>query len=210
MRKKSETQSEKKPSEEPIPQQRRNLQSYEDYVNLIEETINGVFNKTVDSKTANSVGMLTGYGLQALREARGGKQKMSVFLQDMRRVNVEMLSQDEMDRFLQGDENVQIEVLQTLEGRGGIVEAEVIMTPKKEQKPKTDIKLLSQVAGIEVDKVKDALDGEGEKPPMVRKVHEWTRALGGNTRFCIECGLERSILQPEDMTAPCSGDWGTS
>jgi hypothetical protein len=193
-----------------VTPERRTLQCYEDYVNLIEETINGVLNKTIDSKTANSVGMLTGYGIQSLREARGGKLRMSVFLNDMKKVNVEMMSSDEMDRFLQGDENVQIEVLQQLEDRGGIVNAEVVMTPKVEQRAKMDMPLLAEVSGIEQEQLKEALRGEGEQPVVNHRKHEWARPLGGNGRFCLNCGQETKMLQPHDMTSPCSGIWGLS
>jgi hypothetical protein len=184
------------------------LQCYADYVDLIEETINQALNKEIDSKTANTVGMLTGYGLQAIRESSGGKMKMSVFLKDMTNVKVEMLTPDEMDRFLQGNDEVQIEVLKQLEDRGGIVEAEVTMTAKTEQKAKLDIPLLAEVSGIEPGKVRDALSGEGEKPVATHRQHKWERAIGGGARFCMNCGTERQMLQPADMTAPCSGQWG--
>jgi hypothetical protein len=177
---------------------------------LIEDTINGVFDKSIDAKTANAVGMLTGYGLNALREARGGKMKMSVFLRDMRAVKVEMMSTEDMDRFLQGDENVQIEVLQQLEEKGGVIEAGVAMTAKQEIKPKLDVPLIAQMTGIDKADVKDALSGEGEKPVIKHKLHEWAKTLAGNTRFCLGCGEERERLQPEDASSACPGDWGTS
>lgn len=187
----------------------RKLQCYADFVDLIEFTINGVFDKTIDPKTANAVGMLTGYGLQSVREATGGKQKMSVFLKDMKaNVKVEMMSSEEMDRFLQGDENVQIEVLQQLEEKGGIIEAEVTMTAKQEVRPKLNVPLISQMTGIDKSEVRDALSGEGEKPVIKHKLHEWAKTLAGDTRFCLNCGEERERLQPEDAESACPGDWG--
>ena len=206
MRKKKE--SEPKPASEQIVPERRSLQTYSDYVDLIEDTINGVLTKQIDSKTANSVGMLTGYGLQAIRESSGGKLKMSVFLKDMSRVRVELLSADEMDRFLQGDENVQIEVLQQLEERGGIITTDVEIIAKNPPAPKTDMKLLSNLSGIEQSELKDVLNGDVEELPTVsRRKHEWIMAIGGSIRFCSNCGTERAILQPADMESACSGDW---
>lgn len=165
-------------------------------------------NKTIDSKTANSVGMLTGYGIQSLREASGGKLKMSVFMKDMRAVKVEMMSSEDMDRFLQGDDEVQIEVLKQLEERGGVIETEVTMTPKKEVRPRLDVPLIAQMSGIAKEEIKDVLSGEVETPIIAKhKTHVWERALGGGTRFCLDCGKERQMLQPADMTEPCSGDW---
>jgi hypothetical protein len=187
----------------------RNLQSYDDYVNLIQDTINGVMDETIPTKIAHTVGVLTGYGLQALREARGGKMRMSVFMQDMRKVKVEMLSQEEMDLFLQGSEEVQMEVLKQLEDRGGIVEGEV--TIKEEPKPKLDTKVLATMTGLSTKQVKDVLSGQTVAEEIKMQPddnHQWEQALNGGTRFCLNCGVERHTLQLKDMTSACSGQWG--
>jgi len=189
-----------------LPAEHRSLQSYDDFVNLIEYTINGVFNKTVARQDAHTVAILTGYGIQALREARGGRMKMSVFLNDMQKVKVEALSQEEMDRFLQGDENTQMEVLQQLKGRGDIVEAEVKVIQKQEPKARLDTKMIGKMSGVEPDKVREALAGEAVEH-SAKLTHEWTHSLGGNTRFCLNCGIEKSFLEPKDMQTACSGEW---
>lgn len=188
------------------------LQTYNQYVDLIEKVINGVLDRSIARQDAHTVAILTGYGINALREATGGKLKMSVFMQDMRKVNVEMLSSEDMDRFLQGDENTQIEVLKQLEDKGGIVTAEVKLLPRKELKPKLDTKLISDMSGIAADKVKDALEGSEEIVIEKDKAHhDWARAIGkAGVRFCMNCGLEREMLQPEDMESVCSMQWGLS
>ena len=186
------------------PSEHRSLQTYNDYVDLIQDTINGVLDKTIDRQSAHTVAILTGYGIQALREARGGKLKMSVFLNDMRRVNVEALSQEEMDRFLQGNENVQMEVLQALEDKGGIIEVEAKVVEKQQLQPKMDTKLISHMAGIKAADVSDALAGEtidkGEK-----QVHNWVKAFGGTNRFCAYCGVQEAVAR---VGKACSGEWG--
>ena len=173
--------------------------------------VNGILDKSIDRRDAHTVAILTGYGINALREATGGKMKMSVFLQDMHRnkVKIEMLSQEEMDRFLQGNEEIQIEVLKQLEDRGGIVEAEVSIKPDRQLKPKLDTQLLSNMTGIDVDKVKDVLDGKIEPPKRIEALqHEWTRDLAARTMFCLNCGIERDKLKVDDKTWACSGSWG--
>jgi hypothetical protein len=190
-----------------IPE-RRSLQSYQDYVDLAEEMINGIFDKTYDTKQTNAACAVASFGLQAIKEGNSGKLKMNVFLQNMETVNVGALSTEEMDRFLQGSEDVQVEVLQILEARGGMKSADVKVTPKKEIKPKIDVKVLSKLTGLEGDSLKQAFAGAGEKPTLSHKVHDWIKAVNSEVRFCKDCGKETERLQPEDATSPCSGEWG--
>jgi hypothetical protein len=109
----------------------RKLQTYSDLSQLMEEVINGVLNGVIEPKVAHCAGVLTGYATNLLRESTGGKQKISVFLSNMQQVKVEMLSQDEIARFCQSSEEIQYEILKTLETRGGLVDAEIKMIEKK-------------------------------------------------------------------------------
>ena len=194
-----------------IPPPARSLQSFSDYVDLVQDVINGIFDKTVTRQDAHTIAILTGYGVQALREARGGKTQMTVFLQDMHKnkIKVDMLSQEEMDRFLQGTEDVQMEVLQQLEAKGGLIECEARVIPKQEPKAKLDTKLISGMSGITQEKIQDVFKVESGVCPETSPVlkHEWAKSLGGNVNFCINCGLERHILTEVDKTGACSGEW---
>jgi hypothetical protein len=190
------------------------LQSYDDYANLVEQVINGLLKRGpldgIDTKTAHTIGVLCGYGNNALRDARGGKLQMSVFLQDMRRINVESLSRDQITEFLQGDENTQIEVLKQITDKEGktVVEAEVL--PKKQPVPKLDTELLSNLSGIPQEDIKDVLEGD-VIPDMERKEkpqHEWEQTAGKTSRYCKVCGKGVKKLSATDMESVCSLQWG--
>lgn len=213
MRKKLPSQS-PKPNELKLlpavvsPLGKRSLQSYSDYVDLAQDLINGVLSEEIDTKKAHCVAILIGYGTNALREARGGKLMMTTFLQDMRKVKVEMLSNEDMDAFLQGNEETQIEVLKRLEDKGGVVTAEVTVNPKRAPKAKLDTELLSNMAGITAEEVKDALSGEPIEVEMVRRSHKWELNIGGTVRFCMNCGMEKDVEEAVDGHSACSGEWG--
>jgi hypothetical protein len=216
---KKQRKSEPRPALNPVQSQEYlPLQSYDDYANLVEKVINGLLQRGplvgIDTKTAHTIGVLCGYGNNALRDARGGKLQMSVFLQDMRRINVESLSRDQITEFLQGDEHTQIEVLKQIVDKEGktIVEAEVL--PKKPPTPKLDTELLAKMSGLPPEDVKETLEWgtPPESQPAKRLKHDWAKTLSGTKRYCKTCGLEKEITESEDftalMTGVCSGEWG--
>lgn len=177
----------------------------------MEEVINGVLNGVIEPKVAHCAGVLTGYATNLLRESTGGKQKISVFLSNMQQVKVEMLSQDEIARFCQSSEEIQYEILKTLETRGGLVDAEIKMIEKKPPAPKLDTKLLSDMTGYEPDQIKEVLAGADnlKSSASSKSLHSWTKALGEKgIRFCQHCGQEKTRLEIEDMESICSKTWG--
>ena len=188
------------------------LQSYNDYVNLVETLVNGVLHGEIERQVAHTCAVLTGYGLNALREAHGGKTQISVFLQNMNQVKVESLSQEQMTRFLQGDEETQFEILKEAE-KDGVIETTATVVVPKAPIARLETKLIAQMAGTDQDTIKEVLmDGKTVEEiavPVARHpVHEWEKAAGGKSRFCTKCGAERVVLQQDDMTAVCSEDWG--
>jgi hypothetical protein len=204
----------KKPKEERAPQSDLpplELDCYEDYVSLIGKTINGVLGrgelKDITRQDAHSIGILTGYGLQALHKARGGQVRMSVFLQDMRSINLDNIPSDQLDRLLQGNEEVQMEILRHYKTEGDTINAEVKPIIKKPIEPKLDTKLLSDMSGIERKEIVKLFDGERieilEAEAPISK-HDWVFTVNKEKRFCQKCLAERDILQPEDITAACS------
>jgi hypothetical protein len=155
----------------------------------------------------------TGYLINSLRESRGGKLTMSVYLQDVHkhRINLENVPVDQVDRFLQGTPEIQMEVLKQIEDGGHLVNAEVkpvIVGPPK--RATVDTQLIAEMSGLDKTEIKDLLkdevDGEiifdAEKP-----IHDWRAVLGGEHRFCSKCGCQRQTLNEEDMTSLCSEEW---
>lgn len=179
---------------------------------MVSACIKGVLRKQLDRQTAHTVAVLTGYFISALREARGGKLRLSVFLQDVQKSNltVEMFSREQMDRFLQGDETVQMEVLQEIQQRSGSVTAEVRALPVKVPQARIDKELISEMSGLTTDEVKDVFSGNADEAIEVenRLLHDWMPTAGGIGRFCQACGMRKEKLEPQDMESTCSGEWG--
>ena len=185
--------------------------------NLTGKIINGLLNrgelKDIERQDAHAIFVGTGYLINALRESRGGKLTMSVYLQDVHkhRINLENVPVDQIDRFLQGTPDIQMEVLKQIEDNGHLVNAEVkpvITGPPK--RATVDTELIAEMSGLDKSEIKDLLkeevDGEiifdAEKP-----IHDWRLVLGGEHKFCSKCGAQRQTLQEEDMTSLCSEEW---
>jgi hypothetical protein len=181
----------------PIP-----LQTYQDYVDLMQSLINGVMSDQLELKKANTVGALANYGLNALRSATGGKMRMNVYLQSVRSVDISGLSRDEMDRFLQGNEEVQMEVMKQIEDKGGLSTAEVRAIPLKLKPPKIDAEVISKMTGMPEQQVKDVFAGK----KLIGNTHEWVARPGGN--MCKTCGAEAGLLTEDDTKSSCSGVFG--
>lgn len=142
-----------------------------------------------------------------MREARGGKMKMSVYLQDVHnhRINLENIPPELMDRFCQGNEEVQMEILQQVT-KGNVVDAEVRPAIKKAPQPRMDANLISDISGMDKEQVKDLLKGDvvDVEVSQTHPIHDWIITIGGQKRMCIKCSAEREVLQPPDMTSVCS------
>lgn len=198
----------KETSKNPLGYQK--LETFGDYASLVEKVINGVLDGTIPRQDAHSVAILTGYGIQAIRESNSGKMRMSVFLQDVHKnsIRFESMSRDEIDRFLQGDESIQLEVLQQVQEKSGMIRGEIKALPLKKSEPLLNKKLISNMSGVPEDQVREVLTSEVESIELERRpVHKWGFSAGGDIRFCSICGLEKERLQPEDAESVCSGEW---
>lgn len=203
-----------------LPEKPYSLDSYEDIVILTGKIINGLLKRgelsDITRQDAHTIFIGAGYLTNAMREARGGKMKMSVYLQDVHnhRINFENVPSDQIDRFLQGSEEVQLEVLQHIKTQGNLIDAEVRPIVKKMPTPRVDTKLISDLSGLDQEKVKDILKEDLKENEIIdievtdKPIHDWKFTAGGVTRFCSSCGTQRAILQTEDMTSICSKQWG--
>lgn len=157
-------------------------------------------------KIVNSQGALANYGLNALRAATGGKMRMNVYLQQVRSVDVSGLSREQMDQFLQGSEEVQLEVLKQVEDKGGLMSAEVRPSINlKTIKPTIDTTMVAQMTGLTEDEAKDVFAGAKEVfagRKLIGATHRWMARPGGS--MCKKCGAETGLLTEDDMTSPCS------
>jgi hypothetical protein len=187
----------------PPSAKRRTLQTYQNYLDLFEEVINDVWADQLDNKKANTICVAAGYAMTALKGAGQGKMKLNIFLQDMHKVKVrvEELSQEQMDAFLQGDEDAQVEILQGLAAIGGIQDVEAEIVPRQEKRAKLNVPLISKMTGI--PDVKAALNKEGDKPSMKVEKHQWMWDVTGKIRFCATCCTEADAGNSDDA---CPGD----
>jgi hypothetical protein len=193
------------------------LNSYQDVADLTGKVINGLLNRGelagIERQNGHAIFVGMGYLTNALRESHGGRVTMSVYLQDVHkhRINLENVPVDQVDRFLQGTPEIQMEVLKQIEDSGHLVNAEVkpvIVGPPKRAVVNTE--LIAEMSGLDKTEIKDLLkdevDGEiifdAEKP-----IHDWRAVLGGEHRYCVKCGAQRQTLNEEDMTSLCSEEW---
>lgn len=195
---------------EPPPSNERKLQTFEQYVDLYQDLINGLLGSgplagKVDTKMAQAIGLLSGYAGTALKNAHGNKTQLTVFLKDvhMNRVNISRLSDEQMIEFLQGDEGTQVEMLKQIKDVDGSNTIEAKVLPKKEPKQRIDKYIVSSMAGVSSDNIEDVL--KGEAPNTVNHpTHDWQKTVSGLGRFCSKCLLEKEKLEPLDMETPCS------
>ena len=178
---------------------KRQLQTYQNYVDLMQELINGVLDDGLDLKVANTAGALANYGLNALRAATGGKMRMNIYLQNVRQVDLSGLDNEQMDQFLQGNDDVKMEVLKLIEDKGGLTTAEVKTAPVRLKPPKIDAEVISEMTGMPEQQVKDVFAGKG-------KFHDWVSRPGGT--MCKNCGKEVGLLNQEETMSQCSGVFG--
>jgi hypothetical protein len=203
---KQESKSQLSLSQQPRQNQRQ-LATYPDYVSLMEDLINQVLYEDFDLKRANTVGALANYGLNALRSATGGKMRMNVYLQQVRSVDVSGLSREQMDQFLQGNEEVQLEVLKQIEDKGGLNTAEIKPVVIKPLTPKVNTEMVSQLTGLTEEQAESVFKGEKEEIEFHHTPHNWDTKPGGG-RWCQSCGKETDMLQMEDAEEACSEVFG--
>ena len=187
------------------------LETYNDYSSLIEKVVNGVLDGSVERQDAHTIAILTGYGLQAIKSASGGKMRMSVFLQDVHQHNINLtgMTREQMDRFLQGSEQMQLEVLQEVHNKDNTIDATIKALPMKVPAQKLDKEAIAELSGLTQDQVTEVFIKKPKNHKRPKK-HKWMPMTNEVGRFCKVCGLQRDdgMLSPEDLEALCSGTWG--
>ena len=139
--------------------------------------------------------------------------RMNVYLQQVKSINTSGLSREQMDQFLQGSEEVQLEVLQQIEDKGGLNTVEVKPVAVKPIVPKIDAEVIADMTGLTEQQVEDVFNGKKEEKVRFKPIefdhltHEWGTKPEG-IRWCKACGTTREILQAEDADSPCSGVFG--
>lgn len=136
--------------------------------------------------------------------------RMSVYLQDVhnQRINLENVPPDQIDRFLQGSEEIQLEVLQQIKEKDNSTSVELKPVLKKTPQPRLDTKLISNMSGVDAQDIKGIISGDVVDVEINDKLHHvWELSIGNEKRICKACGLEKEHLQPGDLNSICSGEW---